>query len=368
MRIERFRRASSLISIIVLLLDVLIKAVGQKGEKIGEIGNGGRRSPAKLGLRAKPRKGKKRKKLLMDKRFKIALLATVIVAGVILYSVYGANQRSTDTDKDGLDDWLEIKTYKTDPLVPDSDADGLEDGEEINYYQTNPLESDTDDDGLPDSLEITILKSNPLRMDIFVEVDWMSTTLEPSAISRLIKEFADAPIKNPNGTTGITLHIDLDEQVPAVNEISREHKSGDWNDFWDYREHYFSQREGFHYALICKIVKINGRIFGGASPGYDLMVGTYRPDLFDGYYYPPDVIGAIFMHELGHAIGLEPYVYEGIDSYEVPFSDYQSVMNYNTPRVPIETDNAFYGYSNGGEFSDWNYLQEHGLRAPTWEP
>jgi len=366
MRIERFRRASLLISIIVLLLDVLIKAVGQKGEKIGRICNGRkRRGSAKRGLRVKPRKGKKRKKLLMGKRFKIALLATVIVAGVVSYSVYGANQRSTDTDKDGLDDWQEIKTYKTDPLVPDSDADGLEDGEEINYCQTNPLESDTDDDGLPDSLEVTILKSNPLRMDIFVEVDWMSTTLEPSAISRLIKEFADAPIENPNGSTGITLHIDLDEQVPAVNELSREHKGGGLNDFQDYRENYFSQREGFHYALICKIVKINGRILGGASPGYDLMVGTFRPDLFDGYYYPPDVIGAIFMHELGHAIGLEPYVYEGIDSYKVPFSDYQSVMNYNTPRVPSETDNAFYGYSNWGEFSDWNYLQEHGLEAPT---
>ena len=158
MRIERFRRVSFPISIIVLLLDVLIKAVGRKGEKIGRMGNGGRRrGPAKLGVRVKPRKRKKRKKLLGGKRFKIALFATVIVAGVVLYSVYGVNSRSADTDKDGLGDWLEIETYKTDPLVPDSDADGLEDGEEINYYQTNPLESDTDDDGLLDGLEVTIL-------------------------------------------------------------------------------------------------------------------------------------------------------------------------------------------------------------------
>lgn len=305
----------------------------------------------------------KRKKLLGGKRFKIALLATVIVAGVVLFLV-------VDWDRDGLTTITGFRsgTNIFDPLVLDSDADGLEDEEEIKYYHTNPLEPDTDDDGLPDGLEVTLLGSNPLRMDIFVEVDWMSTTLEPSAISRLIKEFADAPIENPNGSTGITLHIDLDDQVPAVNEISKEHKSGDWNDFWDYKEYYFSQREGFHYALICKIVKSYGRILGGSCPGYDFMVGTFRPDLFDGYYYPPDVVGAIFMHELGHAIGLRPSVYEGIDSYKVTFSDYPSVMNYNTPRVPSDTDYAFYGYSNEGEFSDWNYLQEHGLEAPAWGP
>jgi len=290
------------------------------------------------------------------------LLVTVIVAGVVLFSV-------VDWYRDGLTTITEFRygTSIFNPSVLDSDADGLEDWDEINYYQTNLLEPDTDDDGLPDGPEVTILGSNPLRMDIFVEVDWMSTTLEPSAISRLIKEFADAPIENPNGSTGITLHIDLDEQVPTVDEISPNHKSGDWNDFWDYKEYYFSQREGFHYALICEVVKSNGKILGGYAPGYDFMVGTFRPDLFDGYYYPPDVIGAIFMHELGHAIGLHSSVYEGIDSYQVPFSDYRSVMNYNTPRVPTDTDNAFYGYSNEGEFSDWNYLHEHGLETPAWD-
>jgi hypothetical protein len=267
------------------------------------------------------------------------------------YSVYHTDTLSTDTDSDGLSDWSEIMTYKTDPLTIDSDADGLKDGAEINSYHTNSLKLDTDYDGLPDGLEVNTLASNPLRMDIFVEVDWMST-LEPSVISRLIMEFADAPIKNPDGSTGITLNIDLGQQVPTISEISSAHENGDLNDFYDYKERYFSRRKGFHYALICNAVKNDSQV-GGVALNFDFMVATQS----NGYLYPSDVIGSNFMHELGHAIGLHSSVYKGIDSHEVPFSDYQSVMNYNKP-------SDYYGYSSRGAFSDWNYLQEHGLEAP----
>lgn len=42
-----------------------------------------------------------------------------------------------DTDKDGLTDTDEIKTYRTSPYLQDSDSDGIRDGEEI-ANETNP--------------------------------------------------------------------------------------------------------------------------------------------------------------------------------------------------------------------------------------
>jgi len=108
--------------------------------------------------------------------------------------------------------------------------------------------------------------------------------------------------------------------------------------------------------LICNAVKTDGQV-GGVALNFDFMVATQS----NGYLYPSDVIGSNFMHELGHAIGLDHNVYKGIDSNEVSFSDYSSVMNYNAPW-------DYYGYSSGGAFSDWNYLQEHGYYAPTWGP
>lgn len=47
----------------------------------------------------------------------------------------------TDSDRDGLNDALELK-FKTDPLNPDSDSDGHKDGEEVDWGY-NPLSSST---------------------------------------------------------------------------------------------------------------------------------------------------------------------------------------------------------------------------------
>ena len=55
-----------------------------------------------------------------------------------------------DTDKDGLDDGLEVK-LGTLSTVPDTDEDGLTDYEEYCKYRTDPTLSDSDGDGTPDA-------------------------------------------------------------------------------------------------------------------------------------------------------------------------------------------------------------------------
>ncbi len=53
---------------------------------------------------------------------------------------YGLNPMSSDTDKDMLEDGMEITAYYTDPNNDDTDGDGYKDGKEIYYDGTNPLD------------------------------------------------------------------------------------------------------------------------------------------------------------------------------------------------------------------------------------
>lgn len=71
-------------------------------------------------------------------------------------SQLGTNSYSKDTDGDGLSDFAEVKTYKTDPKnkLGDKDADGLTDVDEILKYKTKHNAKDTDGDGLKDGDEI----------------------------------------------------------------------------------------------------------------------------------------------------------------------------------------------------------------------
>lgn len=62
---------------------------------------------------------------------------------------YGTNPELLDTDMDGLDDYYEIFTSKTDPLKADSDNDGLSDYDEI-QLGLDPLKADSKGDGIKD--------------------------------------------------------------------------------------------------------------------------------------------------------------------------------------------------------------------------
>ena len=59
-----------------------------------------------------------------------------------------------DTDGDGLNDGVEVKTSLTNPLVADTDGDGLTDGAEVNVHRTSPFKKDTDEDGYSDAREV----------------------------------------------------------------------------------------------------------------------------------------------------------------------------------------------------------------------
>ncbi|MBR0076687.1 MAG: VWA domain-containing protein [Synergistaceae bacterium] len=82
----------------------------------------------------------------------------------------GTNDGDEDADGDKLTN-IQEGNYGTNMIVSDSDHDGLNDYEEIITYKTDPLKADTDGDGVDDGTEVAI-GSNPL-----VKEETFSTTL-----------------------------------------------------------------------------------------------------------------------------------------------------------------------------------------------
>lgn len=129
-------------------------------------------------------------------------------------SMRGTDPFNSDTDKDGLSDCEECKTYLTDPLNPDTDFDGLVDGEEVQKRRTNPLKRDTDGGGVDDWHEIFIDTTNPLSSadDLFlVEISAaFDYTLSPfkSDVKDALDRLATLLVANPQTTARIEAHID----------------------------------------------------------------------------------------------------------------------------------------------------------------
>lgn len=132
---------------------------------------------------------------------------------------------ATDSDGDGLTDERE-RALGTDPTLADTDGDGLNDSREIEVG-TDPLNADTDGDRLEDGWEVrgqtpngtALPHSDPLRMDVYVQISYAdgSRTLRESQRTEIRGAFNSMDVRNPDGSTGISVHIDDSyHQVPIT--------------------------------------------------------------------------------------------------------------------------------------------------------
>ena len=100
------------------------------------------------------------------------------------------------TNDDGADrnpDWQR--------LDPDTDGDALPDSWEEDGI-------DVDGDGTPE-LDLPAMGADPDHKDIFVEVDFTAGhRIDDANIDAVTTAFAAAPVGNPDGEQGITLHVD----------------------------------------------------------------------------------------------------------------------------------------------------------------
>jgi hypothetical protein len=105
---------------------------------------------------------------------------------------------SPDNDGDALcDNWETVGL--------DGDNDGVAD---LQLYDMNG-------DGTIDPSE----QADPNHKDIYLEIDFMELHQpDAAALAEVVAAFAAAPVSNPAGGTGISLHIQTDEQALAHND------------------------------------------------------------------------------------------------------------------------------------------------------
>lgn len=237
----------------------------------------------------------------------------------------GTNPLKTDTDDDGLSDSREYNSLSTNPTLADTDSDGLSDPKEL-QLNTNATNNDTDGDGIPDGAEVKYSKmypnASPLQKDIFIEIDTMESANFSSEVKQRLQEmFINSPVNNPSQENGIHLHLRIDNTSLSSQDKTSIQK---YYDTYYLSEHQ-SRGYGYHHALVVNDVTLNNKskVMGGVKPNsYGILIETSPKT---------HAFGGLFLHELGHSLGLTPYAFDGIDSHNYSAKNYTSIMNYNYP-------------------------------------
>lgn len=214
----------------------------------------------------------------------------------------------------------------------DTDGDGLLDDWEVNGLDING-------DGLVD-LDLPGLGANPMRKDLFVEVDSMVGRAPfPGVIDSVIQSFADAPVVNVDGSSGIRLHVVMDEfDLPVVNWPEMDPFQGFPIGASQTYETNFgtdAERASGNFANIraAKEQTFRYGIFGNTyndPPGSSGIARGIPGDMFVvtlATFGPAEDFAAqagTFLHEFGHTLGLR----HGGSDHVNNKPDYFSVMNY----------------------------------------
>jgi hypothetical protein len=266
----------------------------------------------------------------------------------------------------------------------DMDGDALPDG-----WETDGV--DVDGNGTID-LDLPGMGADPRHKDVFLELDYMPPhRYAQQAAALVVDAFADAPVANPDGHPGITLHLDngsdsvMNPKTGATwgsrsrqNQLVHQDVLGtvvgdeyDWSAFDALRDTSFeaARRTAFHYAISAH--GHDGRVSGVARgiPSADLLVtlGAGCAHLNAGVdcTLGPMAQAGTLMHELGHGLGLS----HGGNDVRLNKPNYLSVMNYSFQLTGLQTaaGERFLDFSRFGlQTLDESTLDEsRGLGVPS---
>lgn len=213
----------------------------------------------------------------------------------------GTNISQKDTDDDGLTDGREV-ALGSDPTDPDTDDDTLADGREVRLGTdvTNP---DTDGDNLKDGWEVRertpsgaeLPDANPLRMDLYVQVNYVKNTerLDRSFFARVEKQWAEMPVDNPDGSTGISIHLRNGERLDE--ELKYEGFSLQY--FKRHSQPLLGEREGVYHHVLIVPFRGTDNIGSAEAPGTFAIVadGITDQDKVESFTHEllHNVVGAI---------------------------------------------------------------------------
>ena len=306
---------------------------------------------------------------------------------------YGTNPSKNDTLGNGLTDYKEIHEYGTDPLSNDTTGDGLADYDEIHEYGTDPTELDTTKDGIDDATYIEY-NQNPLGDNLLTEqykniTTQSSFTTEPifeeynshdntgfdSTADGFSDSFAEKVSVLDPEKQNVVIYVEHMDGVGVdmsaligVKELFENSPGRDMNvvfrinpdpvpyqqriDLRDYERNYFpNDVSGKHHVLFADDTTLEDNGVGGFA-GFDINGMTIRDS---SYTYEAITLA----HEVGHSVGLYPNTFGGIDTRRYSVSEYNSVMNYNVMEQCTRDIMYCSRYSTGGEFNDWEYIQNN---------
>jgi uncharacterized repeat protein (TIGR01451 family) len=262
-------------------------------------------------------------------------------------------------------------------ITGDNDGDGL-----LDSWENGGI--DTNGDGTPD---IVLPGADPNHKDIYVWIDYMDCAVmgsdcpggdthnhrpKEAAINAVVQAFTNAPVTNPDGTTGINLHLEIHNAIShsmlaaMPGGCGAGFPAGAAN-FDTLKDANFGINNpahfAYHYCIFAHFGATPDDAGCSETPGNDMLLS------FGGMYLdgPPDVDGdgisdvnvgtvmdqaSTIMHELGHNLGLDHGGFEEAN-YK---PNYVSVMNYfyddgiplppTAPRLPPQITGLL-DYSRG---------------------
>ncbi len=256
---------------------------------------------------------------------------------------------------------------------------------------TRPLQDD-DGDGLPNKwecqpvtfpkgvLDLPAMGASPRHKDIFVECDFMrrpGKNLRPTqaALAMVGEAFANAPVTNPDGVTGIKIHVDAGSVAVNVPNRPRLRKGNaipyveDWSDdpfasgqFDAAKRQNFDavRKHAFHYCVFANNYAENyssGLARGIPADDFIVTLGGAGWGPYPRSELTQQQAGTL-MHELGHTLGL---THGGTDHVNYK-PNYLSIMNY-----AFQLNGLIYDGTTGpidySRFKAGN-LDERSLREP----
>jgi len=217
----------------------------------------------------------------------------------------------------------------------DTDCDGIADQwERIDSY-----------DGITGSGTVPLPGANENHKDIYVELDYMPFhTPRSDSVNDVVTAFRNAPVWNPDGITGVTLHVVVDGTTaishsdctniwtgttPNFDSIKRD-KIGTSSERLNNPNIYPEKRAVYHYGIfIHKQCGNEGSSGTSERPGNDIIVSLgaqgWATDSSGHNVGSRDQQAGTLMHELGHNLNLQ----HGGNVGENCKPNYLSVMSYS---------------------------------------
>ncbi len=205
---------------------------------------------------------------------------------------------------------------------------------------------------------VASLGADPNHKDIFVQVNYASEALRQNTscaeLDAIVAAFANAPVSNPDGTTGIALHIDAGVSCPSRNynlggsAIFNAGGCPNFSAVFNAVDLPESRIGTFHIAGFAPTCGMTGAAGVANQHGTEMVVFTDGPSF-----------AHVLMHELGHNLGLD----------HLPFAQPNRLSTMSSLLAVSDTGNGFtevldYQRISLPALDENNLSEEAGISAP----